>query len=94
MPDVCVLLDAPKTRYLLEAAFLVVEVLSEGDLMSAVIEKLREYAAKGVPNIWLVDPRLRLMWIYRNPALVEIERDVIATTNLAVELSRAEIFAD
>src|ERR1700722_8855431 len=33
LPDVCVLLSAPKIKYLLEAAFLVVEVLSEGDVM-------------------------------------------------------------
>jgi hypothetical protein len=33
---------------LLDAAFIVVEILSEGDVMSVVVEKLREYAAKGV----------------------------------------------
>src|ERR1700730_11039305 len=64
LPDVCVLQAAPKTKYLLDAAFLVVEVLSESDVMSVVIEKLKEYAAKGVPNIWLIDPRLQVMWVY------------------------------
>src|SRR3954470_19685029 len=34
LPDVCALLTAPNTRYLLDAAFLVVEVLSEADVMS------------------------------------------------------------
>src|SRR5450755_4100139 len=34
LPDVCVLLSPPKTRYLLDAAFLVVEILSESDVMS------------------------------------------------------------
>ena len=42
LPDVCVLLAAPKTKYLMDAAFLVVEILSEGDVMSVVIEKLKE----------------------------------------------------
>src|SRR5689334_21735666 len=42
LPDVCVLLEAPKTKYLLDAAFLVVEILSESDVMSVVIEKLKE----------------------------------------------------
>jgi Uma2 family endonuclease len=51
---VCVLLAAPKTSYLLDAAFLVVEVLSEGDVMSVVIEKLKECGGKSVPNIWLI----------------------------------------
>ena len=94
LPDVCALLAAPKTRYLLDAAYLVVEVLSESDAMSAAIEKLREYANKGVPNIWLIDPRLRLLCVYSGAALVEIEGEVIATADGAVELSRSEIFAE
>ncbi len=94
LPDVCVLLAAPNTKYLLDAAFLVVEVLSEGDVMSAVIEKLKEYATKGVPNIWLIDPRLQLIWTYRPPTLAETEGEAIATTDRSVELSRREIFAE
>jgi len=94
LPDVCALLSAPKTGYLVDAAFLVVEVLSESDVMSAVIEKLREYAGKGVQNVWLVDPRLRLMCVYTSAALVEVKGEVIETTDGSVELSRDEIFAE
>ena len=94
LPDVCVLLAAPKTRYLLDAAFLVVKVLSEGDVMSVVIEKLKEYANKGVPNVWLIDPRLQLVCAYRPPTLIEIEGEVITTADGSVELSRSEIFAE
>jgi Uma2 family endonuclease len=94
IPDVTVLLAPPTTKYLLQAAFLVVEVLSEDDSMTRVIEKLQEYAALGVPNIWLIDPRMKLMWVYRPPALVEIEGDTIAAADGSVELSRAEIFAE
>jgi Uma2 family endonuclease len=94
LPDVSVLLAAPKTDYLLDAAFVVVEVMSKRDVMGAVIEKLKEYSGKGVPNIWVIDPRLRLMWTYQPPALVEIEGESIASTDGSVELSRAEIFAE
>jgi Uma2 family endonuclease len=85
LPDVCALLQAPKTQYLVEAAFLVVEILSEGDTMSALLEKLREYANKGVPNIWVIDPRLQLLYSYRASALSEVHGDIIAS---------AEIFAE
>src|SRR5438445_12646103 len=37
LPDVCVLLVPPKTKYVLEAAFLVIEILSEDDSMSRVM---------------------------------------------------------
>ena len=93
LPDVSVLLEAPKTRYLLDAAFLVIEILSEGDVMSVVIEKLKEYAAKGVPNIWLIDPRLQTISVYRPPTLQEVQGDTITTADAAVHLSRSEIFA-
>lgn len=78
---------------MLDAAFLVVEVLSEGDVMSVVVEKLKEYAKNGVPNIWLIDPRLRLMWTYAPPMLVETEGELIATLDRSIELSRDEVFA-
>jgi Uma2 family endonuclease len=94
LPDVCVPLAAPETRYLSDAAFLVVEVLSESDVMSVVIEKLKEYANKGVPNIWLIDPRLQLVWTYLPPTLVEVECEIVLTTDASVELSRSEIFAE
>jgi Uma2 family endonuclease len=94
LPDVCVLLTAPETRYLINPAYLVVEVLSEKDSMSLVLEKLREYARKGVTNIWLVDPRLKTMSVYRHPVLHEIDADSIATEDGLVQLSRSEVFAE
>jgi Uma2 family endonuclease len=94
IPDVCVLLAPPQSDYLLDAAFLVVEVPSEDDVMSIVIEKLKEYATKGVPNVWLIDPRTQMMSVYRPPALIEIEGDTIASADNTIELSRTEIFAE
>ncbi len=68
------------------------EVLSESDVMSVVIEKMKEYAGKGVPNIWLVDPRLQMMWTYRPPTLVEVLGEGLSTSDGSVEISRAEVF--
>src|SRR5438093_371075 len=77
LPDVCVLLKAPNTKYLVDAAFLAIEILSEDDRMTRVMEKLEEYDQKGVPNIWLIDPRLRTMAIYSKGVLNEIHSDRI-----------------
>ena len=94
LPDVCVLLAAPKTKYLLDAAFLVVEILSEDDRMSVTLEKLEEYERKGVPNIWLIDPRLKTMSVYSDGDLREIRDDVISTHDGQIAITREEIFRD
>lgn len=92
LPDVCVLLEAPQARYLLDAAFVAIEILSEDDRMSDTIEKLEEYDEKGVPNIWLVDPRLQRISVYADGALTEVRGDVIATGDPRLEVTRTEIF--
>lgn len=92
LPAVCVLLHPPKTKCLLDAAFLASEILSEDDRMTRIMEKLEEYAQKGVPNIWLINPRLRTMSIYSQGALQEVRGDVIATGDPRLELTRQEIF--
>ena len=92
LPDVTVLLAAPATRYLMDAAFLAVEILSEEDRMTNVMEKLFEYEQKGVENIWLIDPRIERLSIFRAGALTQVDGGTISTQNGEVELSRADIF--
>src|ERR1700674_1764121 len=79
LPDVCVLLAAPQTKYLLDAAFVAIEILSEDDSMTKTMEKLDEYDRKGVPNIWLIDPRLGKMSVYSAGDLHEVRGAIIAT---------------
>jgi Uma2 family endonuclease len=92
LPDVCVLLEAPRTRYLLDAAFGAIEILSEDDRMSHMLEKIEEDDEKGVPNIWLTDPRLQKVSVYAHGVLTEIRGEIIATGDPRLELTRAEIF--
>jgi Uma2 family endonuclease len=95
IPDVCVMLALPSTRYLLDAAFVAIEILSEDDSMSKMMEKFEEYDRKGVANIWLFDPRLRKMSVYTNGVLNEIRGDRITTAGEPhLELTRDEIFKD
>jgi Uma2 family endonuclease len=91
LPDVCVLLAPPKTRYLVDAAHIAIEILSEADRMSEVLEKLEEYATKGVPNIWLIDPRLQRISVYAAGNLELVKGAVISTSD-GIELTRGEIF--
>jgi Uma2 family endonuclease len=46
LPDVCVLLALPKTKYLFEAAFLAVEILSDDDRTSETLQSSRSTTGK------------------------------------------------
>ena len=94
LPDVAVALRMPVGRFIKEAPFIAIEILSEEDRMSRVIEKLKEYAAMGVPNIWVFDPRLKQMFKFHANSLQEIEGDTISTGEPRLELTREEIFQD
>jgi Uma2 family endonuclease len=94
LPDVAVVLKKPEGRFLDEAPLIAIEILSEDDRMTRVIEKLKEYAERGVPNIWVFDPRTRAMYEFRGHNLLEIEGSSIATESSRLELTRDEIFQD
>jgi len=94
LPDVTVLLSAPQTRVLMEAPFVAIEILSEADSMSRVIEKLKEYAANGTLHVWVFDPRVRQMFTFRSNSLQEVEGDSITTDEPRLELTRAEVFQE
>ena len=92
LPDVCVLLSAPTASVLRDPAFLVIEILSEDDRMTKMMEKLQDYAANGVPNIWLIDPRLEQIYIFRAGTLERVAGDAVTTSDPRLELTRQEIF--
>ena len=94
LPDVTVLLAPAKTKVLLEAAFVAIEILSEEDRMSRMMERLKEFEANGTPNIWVIDPLDREIFVFRNGNLLKIEGPALATENPRLELTRDEIFKD
>jgi Uma2 family endonuclease len=90
LPDVSVLLRPPRTRFLLEAAHIAIEILSEDDRMSQVLEKLAEYEAAGVAHVWLVDPRLETLSVYAGG---DLRRAATLTAADGIELTHGDVFA-
>jgi Uma2 family endonuclease len=82
-PDVTVALSE-------HSAWVAIEILSEDDRMSRMMEKFAEYATAGVRHIWLIDPRLRQLSVFSAGDLVRV--DVLRTDDPAVELTADEIF--
>lgn len=91
IPDICVTLDDPGIDTFEAPPFLCVEILSPDDTLSALLEKLEEYAAMGVVHIWVVDPRRRKAFTYSSRCLEEVSGAGLgAGTSIVIPL--AEIF--
>ena len=73
VPDVCVTKQDPGTDVFETPPLIAVEILSRRDEMSDVLEKLDEYAAFGIPHIWLIDPRRKKAFTFGGGALQEVE---------------------
>jgi Uma2 family endonuclease len=54
------------SSYLDVAPELVVEILSPGDQWSEITEKLEDYFSAGVLQVWLVDPRRKVVQVFRS----------------------------
>jgi Uma2 family endonuclease len=52
---------------------LAIEVVSPGDTTGEIAEKVEEWLAAGCATVWVVDPKLQMVTIYRSLSEVEIK---------------------
>jgi Uma2 family endonuclease len=64
--------QAQSQSYLDVAPELIVEILSPGDRWSDITEKLDEYFAIGVQQVWLANPQRQEVFVYHSP--IEVKR--------------------
>jgi Uma2 family endonuclease len=64
--------DRPMEAYWPGAPDLAVEVLSPGDTTGEVSEKVDEWLAAGCAAVWVVDPKLKTVTVYRSRTDAEI----------------------
>jgi Uma2 family endonuclease len=66
---------------------LAVEVVSPNDTAYEVDAKVEEYLAAGVPLVWVVNPQVRTVHVYRNDSVERLrEGDVLTVPELIPEL--------
>jgi Uma2 family endonuclease len=60
VPDVCLISrDLPIEQVITRPPLVVIEVLSPEDRVRRYNERLEDYRAMGVPNIWVIDPETK-----------------------------------
>jgi len=92
IPDVCVVLGGTKEKIFTTPPFLCVEILSPEDRMSRVQDRIDDYFAMGVPNVWVIDPERRCAF-YSTPG-GELHRvtGALRTADPTLEVPLEEIF--
>jgi Uma2 family endonuclease len=94
IPDICVMLKSqPPEPVLTRPPFLCIEVVSQDDRMSRLIERVKEYLAFGVNYVWVIDPENRTAYSYTKDEGHEV-RDRLTTANPDISISLPELFGE
>jgi len=55
-----------------QVPLVVIEIVSPDDKHDEIMKKLEEYRAWGVPHVWLANPALRRIYMYRDGGLIPV----------------------
>jgi Uma2 family endonuclease len=91
IPDVSVFSrDLPIEQVFTQPQLIAIEVLSPEDHLARTQEKIDDYIAFHVPNIWIVDPKKRIGWDCGNGNWIRRERFEVSGS--PIYLSLDELF--
>jgi Uma2 family endonuclease len=92
VPDVCVVLGSTQEQVLTTPPFLCVEILTPEDRMSRLQERIDDYFAMGVANVWVVDPARRCAFYATAAGDLHRVTDALRTNDPVLEIPLSEIF--
>ncbi len=94
IPDVCVYIgEEPKDQVFRTPPFICIEILSPEDRMSRFQQRIDDYLAFGVRNVWVIDPATRRAWVHTKDGVHEAKDGILRTENPSLTVPLAEIFA-
>jgi Uma2 family endonuclease len=65
---------APSPRFREGAPDLAVEIVSPGDTLTEILEKVQEYLTYGAQLVWVVEPKTQTVTVYRADGSVQVLR--------------------
>ena len=90
VPDIAVFVTEPEDDVPASPPLAIVEIISPDDKLREFLKKCEDYRAWGVPNIWVVEPELKKLHIYRG-GLLEVDQFELPAHNLTI--TPADLFA-
>ncbi len=93
--DVCVVKvsDTPDP-IVRQPPLLCIEIISGNQKLADMEERVRDYLAMGVQNLWIVDPMRREAWIGTRDGFTPPAGDVFSIERTAIRIAVADIFAE
>ncbi|HTB12031.1 MAG TPA: Uma2 family endonuclease [Bryobacteraceae bacterium] len=93
IPDICVLReDDPDEQIVSAPPLICIEILSKDDTFKSVTERLDDYLAMGVPNIWVIEPNTRRGYVYNADGFLETKDAVLRAANSEIAVPLVSIF--
>jgi Uma2 family endonuclease len=95
VPDVCVFSRTQPVEQVFTAPPLVcIEVLSKDDTLRSMQDRIDDYRAFGVPNIWVLDPTKRRAYICTHGNFREPADGMLAIEHSPICIPLNDLFAD
>jgi Uma2 family endonuclease len=95
VPDLSVLrADAPKEQILTHPPLIAIEILSPEDRLSRFQDRIDDYLAFGVENIWVLDPERRTAWIATRDGLHLVQNGELTVPDTPIRVVLSELFAE
>ena len=91
LPDIVVSDAGYPYEVQVDPPLIVIEILSPSDSFAELLEKVGDYRAMGIPNIWVIDPATRRGWVSVSDGLIETARFAAEGSEIYVDLG--ELFA-
>jgi Uma2 family endonuclease len=95
VPDVALLSrGAPREQVVTHPPLAVFEILSPEDTMTRMLDKLAEYEGMGIGAIWVIEPKKRLYFRYRDGQLAPGSVFELPGSTFSVPFAEIAVLAD
>jgi Uma2 family endonuclease len=86
--------DAPREQIITHPPLIVIEILSPEDRLSRFQDRIDDYLAFGVENIWIVDPERRSAWTASSAGLHLVRDGALTVEGTPIRVVLSEVFAE
>lgn len=95
LPDVSVLrADAPREQIITHPQLIAIEILSPEDRWNRLQERIDDYLAFGIENIWVLDPETRKAWTADRTGTHPVQSGELTVPATPIRVVLSEMFAE